>query len=90
MAEQSIQLPHKLTLNERKNLTMTGVSEVVSFDDTAVVLRTALGTLEVQGQQLKLKTLSIDGGQVAVGGHICALIYEEPRTPGGFWGRFAR
>ena len=63
-------LPHKLTLDERKNLTMTGVTEVVSFDETMVVLRTALGTLEVQGQELQLKTLSIDGGQVAVDGKI--------------------
>lgn len=79
MSEQTFQLPHKLTLDERKKLTMTGVTEVVSFDDTAVVLHTALGTLEVQGQQLKLKTLSLDGGQVAVEGHISALYYEEPR-----------
>lgn len=79
MAEQNFQLPHKLTLDERKKLTMTGVTEVVSFDDTAVVLRTALGTLEVQGEQLKLKTLSLDGGQVAVDGQINALYYEEPR-----------
>lgn len=84
---ENISLPHKLTLNERKNLTMSGVTEVVSFDDTAVVLRTALGTLEVQGQQLQLKTLSIDGGQVAVDGHISALYYEEPRPAGSFWGR---
>lgn len=79
MAEQNFQLPHKLTLDERQRLTMTGVTEVVSFDDTAVVLHTALGTLEVQGQELKLKTLSLDGGQVAVDGHISALYYEEPR-----------
>lgn len=87
MNSQTPQLPHKLTLNERKNLTLTGVTEVVSFDDTAVVLQTALGTLEVQGQQLQLKTLSIDGGQVVVDGHICALIYEEPRSESSFWGR---
>ena len=58
--------PHKLTLNERKNLTMTGVSEVVSFDENTIQLRTGLGLLTVQGQELKLKTLSPDGGQVAV------------------------
>ncbi len=87
---ENLQLPHKLTLNERKNLTMTGVTEVVSFDDTAVVLRTALGTLEIQGQQLQLKTLSIDGGQVAVDGHISSLYYEEPRPTGSFWRRFAK
>lgn len=80
-------LPHRLTLNERHQLTMTGVTEVVSFDDTAVVLRTELGTLSVHGQQLQLKTLSVDGGQIAVEGSVSALIYEEPRNKGGLLGR---
>ena len=87
MVQQPLQLPHKLTLNERKNLTMNGVTEVVSFDDTAVVLRTALGTLLVQGRELQLKTLSLDGGQVVVDGQISALIYEEPRPSGGLFRR---
>lgn len=84
---ETMQLPHKLTLDQRSKLTMTGVTEVVSFDDTAVVLRTVLGTLEISGQQLKLKNLSLDGGQVAVDGHISALYYEEPREKRSFWGR---
>lgn len=75
-------LPHKLQLSERKHLTMTGVTEVVRFEDSAVVLHTALGTLLVQGQDLKLKTLSLEGGQVAVEGEISALVYEEPRLNG--------
>ena len=78
------QLPHKLTLNERRQLTMTGVTEVVSFDETAVVLHTSLGTLLIQGQELKLKTLSLDGGQVAVDGIVTALSYEEPRQRGSW------
>ena len=70
---------HRLQLTERSKLTMTGVTEVVSFEENAVVLHTALGTLVIQGQELKLKTLSLEGGQVAVEGNISALIYEEPR-----------
>ena len=81
-------LPHKLQLNERKKLTMTGVTEVVSFDETAVVLQTSLGLLIVQGQQLQLKNLSLEGGQVAVEGDISALSYEEPRQ--GSWRRLFR
>ena len=81
-------LPHKLQLNERKSLTMTGVTEVVSFDETAVVLQTSLGLLIVHGQQLSLKNLSLDGGQVAVEGSISALAYEEPRQSG--WRRLFR
>ena len=81
MAEQ-LHFPHKLTLSQRNNLAITGVTEVVSFDDGAVVLRTELGTLIVQGRDLQLKTLSTEGGQVAVEGTVAALIYEEPRQPG--------
>lgn len=80
MAEN--QMPHKLSLDERSRLTMTGVTEVISFEENSVVLHTALGTLIVQGNDLKLKTLSLEGGQVAVDGHISALIYEEPRLGG--------
>lgn len=80
MAEN--QLPHKLCLNERRELTMTGVTEVVSFEENAVVLRTGLGMLIVQGKELQLKTLSLEGGQVAVEGSVSALIYEEPRIGG--------
>jgi len=90
MAQDMIQLPHKLTLNERSSLTMTGVTEVVSFDEAMVVLHTALGTLSVQGSDLQLKNLSLDGGQVAVEGKIAALIYEEPRPATGWFGRLFR
>lgn len=84
MGENQMTLPHRLTLNERRQLSMTGVSEVVSFDDTAVVLRTELGTLVIQGNGLQLKTLSLEGGQVVVEGSVSALHYEENR-PAGSW-----
>lgn len=79
---EELQLPHKLTLQQRESLTMTGVTEVVSFDDTAIVLKTHLGDLIVQGDGLVLKNLSLDGGQVAVTGHISSLVYEEPKPAG--------
>lgn len=87
--EAALQLPHKLTLNQREELSLTGVTEVVSFDDSAVILKTHLGTLTVLGENLVLKTLSVEGGQVEVSGHIGALQYEEPRAA-GFWQRLLR
>ena len=90
MVDEHLTLPHKLTLNERKNLTMTGVTEVVSFDDSAVILRTSLGTLMVQGSGLQLKTLSLDGGQVAVDGTVTALVYQDSRQDRGVWQRLFR
>ena len=73
---------HTLTLDGREKLTMSGVMEVMRFDDSAVVLRTELGILTVLGQGLRLNTLSTDGGQMAVTGEIGLLSYEEPRSGG--------
>ena len=83
MAQQS-GLPHGLRLEERKKLTMTGATEVVSFDEESVVVKTDLGVLVIQGQGLQLKTLSPEGGQVTVEGNVSSLVYEEPKLPGGW------
>ena len=77
-------LPHMLNLSERKKLTMTGALEVVSFEESYVVLKTTLGTLTVLGENLQLKQLSPEGGNVAVEGDVTALQYEQPST-GGSW-----
>lgn len=87
MAEDYMTLPHRLTLDSRNKLTMTGVTEVISFDENTVILKTDMGQLTVQGKQLQLKTLSPDGGQVTVDGSVSALVYEEPRRPGSWKSR---
>ncbi len=76
------ELPHDLILKGRQKLMVTAVTEVVSFDETAVVLQTGLGVLMVHGQGLQLKELSVEGGQTCVEGTISALVYEEPRQGG--------
>lgn len=87
MTEQHEIMPHQLSLSERSRLSVTGVTDVVSFDEDAVILRTTLGTLVVQGRELQLKTLSSNGGQIAVEGTICAMSYEENRQRGGWMHR---
>lgn len=80
----TVNLPHELKLSERKKLTMTGALEVVSFEDSFVVLKTTLGILTVLGENLQLKQLNPEGGNVAVEGEISALQYEQSRA-GGSW-----
>lgn len=87
MGEERIPLPHKLILNERRQLTMTGALEVISFDENVVVLHTQLGQLTVHGKELQLRQLQLENGQVAIEGTICAMVYEEPRQSSGFWRR---
>ena len=78
------QMPHRLTLSERSRLTVTGVTEVISFEETAIVLQTCMGLLQVQGSGLQLKNLSLEGGQVEVDGSVSTLAYEEPRQAAGW------
>ena len=79
--------PQKLTLDDRKRLTVTGVQDIGSFDENAVVLETNQGVLVVRGRALHLRQLSVEGGQVAVEGQVDALLYEENRREGGFLAR---
>ncbi|MBP3634824.1 MAG: sporulation protein YabP [Oscillospiraceae bacterium] len=80
--------PHKLTLDDRCRLTMTGIKEVESFDEEMVVLYTTRGTLVIRGTGLHLQLLSLDSGQVHVDGTVESLTYEDtaPGT-GGFFSR---
>lgn len=88
MSEQN--RPHSLNLTDREKLTLAGISEVVTFDEQTVILRTPLGDLTVQGQQLQLKELNPQGGSVCIRGQIDAISYEQGRKDHGWLGRLFR
>ena len=79
MAEE-LTLPHKLTLSQRKNLTMTGVTEVISFDENAVVLATTGGNMSIEGSGLKVNILDVKEGNISVDGHIDCVYYFDPTS----------
>lgn len=86
--ETQLDNPHKLTLEARNRLTLTGVTEVESFDEELVVLHTTRGTLVVRGRNLHLQLLSLDGGQVHVEGEVESLTYEDGnQNTGSFFAR---
>lgn len=81
------ELPHRLTLDARRRLTVTGVVEIESFDAGAVVLGTTRGVLVVRGQGLHLQQLSLDGGEVRVDGTVDSVSYEPDAPSGGLFAR---
>ena len=74
----------RLTMENRKKLTLTGATEVVCFDEDLVELNTSLGQLTIEGRDLKLKCLSLDTGTLVVEGELCGLRYSEPGRKRGF------
>lgn len=85
MAENGNPLPHRLTLDERKKLTLTGAREVIHFDEELVELDTARGNLVIHGSELRLKCLSLEDGAVVIQGDISGLLYDEPKGKRGFF-----
>ena len=74
---------HRLVLEGREQLTVTGVEEVESFDENSIVMGTSKGVLVVRGEQLHIEQLSLDGGDLQVEGTVTALIYDGGRESRG-------
>lgn len=66
-----------LLLENRNKLNISGVLDVLSFDDQIVIVETELGLLTVKGDNLKINKLSIDTSEVIVEGDIISLIYSQ-------------
>lgn len=79
-------LPHQLILTDRSTLTLTGVSDVDTFDDTAVIVHTAFGVLSIKGRDLQIRQFNVESGDLNVDGQIDLLEYTATEKGG----RFAR
>ena len=79
---------HRLELEGRERLTVSGVEDVERFDETGIVMSTAAGTLVITGEDLHIGQLSLEGGELHVDGRIDSLTYEdEAPGRGGFLSR---
>ncbi|MBQ8852575.1 MAG: sporulation protein YabP [Oscillibacter sp.] len=68
---------HRLELEGRERLVVSGVEEVERFDEEEIVMATTAGTLVVGGTGLHIGKLNLEGGELHVDGTIHTLLYEE-------------
>ena len=66
-----------LILENREKLSVSGVSDVLNFDDQVVMIETELGLLTVKGEDLHINKLSIDTSEVIVEGNIAYIAYSD-------------
>ena len=86
-----IALKNLKELENRKNMTITGVSDVDSFDEQAVVAYTDLGELTVKGRNLHINKLSVETGELSLEGEIVSMSYTENQaSSGGFLSKLFR
>lgn len=79
MEEKNVTSQHKVYINNRSNTTMTGIAEVISFDDKQIVLDTVQGRLSIYGAGLKVDKLTIDNGEAVIAGKICKMEYTDSK-----------
>ena len=79
---QSQNIVQNLILENREKLTITGVNDVLSFDDQIVIIETELGLLTIKGEDLRINKLSIDSSEVMIEGKIFNLGYSENAVSG--------
>ncbi|MBU5266108.1 sporulation protein YabP [Virgibacillus proomii] len=82
-------IDHNVKINNRKNLEISGVKEVDSFDNEEFLLETVMGYLIVRGQNLQLKNLDVNEGSVVIKGKIYELSYidEQQEKAKGFFSK---
>lgn len=66
-----------LILENREKLSVSGVLDVLSFDDQVVIIETELGLLTIKGEDLRINKLSIDTSEVVVEGDVYSMNYSE-------------
>ncbi len=66
-----------LLLENRNKLSISGVLDVISFDDQIVIVETDLGLLTVKGDNLRINKLSLDTSEVIIEGEILSLSYSQ-------------
>ena len=77
MEERQVQKAHKVVLNNRRSVTVTGVLDVLSFDINEILLETEQGMLMVKGSDLHVNRLTLEKGEVDLSGKIDSIQYSD-------------
>ncbi len=83
---------HRVVMEGRQSLRVSGVEDVESFDDDTVVIYTVDGTMTVKGMDFRINKLSVEDGELEIDGDVDSILYSDSRKEehGGFFGRIFR
>ena len=82
MQEKTVKHDQNLILENRKNLSISGITDVDSFDEKSIELYTQLGELTIQGRELHIDSMSVETGDMTITGDIWAIIYGDKERKG--------
>lgn len=77
MEEKQIPRAHKVVVIGRKTGTISGITDVLSFDENEIVLDTDMGLLTVKGKELHISRLTLELGEADLEGKVDSFVYSE-------------
>ncbi len=81
-AKKEIKIEDKksnLMLENINKLTMSGVIEVINFNENQILLNTHVGTMILKGQELKMNKLDVQNGEVVITGKVDSFVYTSDK-----------
>lgn len=92
MSVTEIRKEHEIKIIKRKEMSISGVEEVISFDEESVRLMSIEGEIYIEGEDIKIGVLDTDRGLVTLSGKINGFYYisEDKGSKKGFFSRFTR
>lgn len=82
---------HRMTLDNRKKCSLSGVVDVISFDLNKILLETELGVLEIKGSNLHVNSISVEKGEADIVGEVDSFSYsvakDYEKKNESFWNR---
>ena len=75
--EEKSGLSHRVVLNDRNQGSLTGILDVISFDESMIVLDTDMGLLTIKGKDLHVSRLTLDKGEIDIDGQAESLVYSS-------------
>lgn len=69
-------------IENRERIDVTGVIDVISFDDNFVEAETELGNFLIRGENLKIEKLNLEEKELALTGYILSCEYAEVKKSG--------
>ncbi|WP_024621162.1 YabP/YqfC family sporulation protein [Metaclostridioides mangenotii] len=74
-------MEQNITLKDRSSLVISGVEHIYSFNDKRVEVKTSVGEMVIEGEDMDMSKLSIDENIISIEGTINSIVYAKPRKP---------
>jgi len=68
---------HRVEILERQNISISGVVQVMGYDEEEIVLETTQGILILKGKNFNISSLSLESGTLEASGFLHSLDYRE-------------